>query len=142
MTLQNFLSAVRAILILVGSYIVGHSVFGHTVSADMFQVITGAVITLGSMVWGIATKTATVEGIESAVRSIISALGGLFAAAGVISNDNLNAILGVITAIAPFFQSALSKSKGQQVATGAVTMSPTTGMATSKIVPPQPAKAA
>lgn len=142
MTLQNFLSALRAVLILVGSYIVGKSVFGHTVSADTFQVITGSVVTLGSLIWGVATKTATVEAIESAVRSIISALGGLLASAGVISGDNLNAILGVVTAIAPFFQSALSKTKGKQQATGAITMSTTTGMAISKapVNPPPPSK--
>jgi uncharacterized membrane protein len=131
MALQNFLSALRALLILVGSYIVGKNLFGHAVDSSTWQIIVGAAVTVASTIWGIVTKTANVEGVESAVRSVITSIGGLLASAGVISGDNLNAILGLVTALAPFLQSVLSKSKNQQIASGTIT--PTaTGQVTTK----------
>src|ERR1700733_3147506 len=116
MALQNALSAIRALLILVGSYVVGKNVFGHAIDSSTWQIIAGSVVTVASTIWGIVTKTANVEGVESAVRSVITSIGGLLASAGVISGDNLNAILGLVTALAPFLQSVLSKSKNQQMA--------------------------
>jgi len=131
MALQNALSAIRALLILVGSYVVGKNVFGHAIDSSTWQIIAGSVVTVASTIWGIVTKTANVEGVESAVRSVITSIGGLLASAGVISGDNLNAILGLVTALAPFLQSVLSKSKNQQMASGAIT--PTaTGQVTTK----------
>ena len=119
MTQDNLLSSLRAVLILVGSYLVGHNVFGHAVDSSTWQIIAGAVVTVASTWWGIAAKTTTIEGVESAVRSIITSVGGLFVSAGVLSGDNLNAILGLVQ-VAPLLQSMLSKSKNQQIATGAV----------------------
>lgn len=131
MTQDNLLSFVRALLILVGSYVVGHNLFGHTVDSSTWQIIAGAVVTLSSIIWGIVTKSTSIEAVESAIRSIITSVGGLFVSAGVLSGDNLNAILGLVTAIAPAIQSALSKTKNQQIATGTVTTT-TTGQAVAK----------
>jgi len=120
MALQNALSALRAVLILVGSYVVGKNAFGHAIDSSTWQIIAGSVITIASTWWGIATKTTTIESVESAVRSIVTAIGGLFVSGGMLSGDNLTAILGLVTALAPLVQSMLSKSKNQQIATGAV----------------------
>jgi cell division protein ZapA (FtsZ GTPase activity inhibitor) len=130
--LQNLLSALRAIGALVGSYLVGHAVFGHTVSADALQVVGGAVLTIASTAWGIVTKTSNIEGIESAARSVISALGGLAVSAGVISGDQLAAILAAIIPLATFVQSALSKTKNQQITAGTTVISAATNKAVSK----------
>jgi len=118
--LQNLLSALRAIGTLIGAYLVGHAVFGHTITADIWQVVGGAFLTVVSTAWGIWTKTSNIEGIESAARSVISALGGLGVSAGVISGQQLAAILAAIIPIATFIQSALAKSKTQQIAAGTV----------------------
>jgi|ERR1700690_2584615 len=118
--LQNLLSALRAIGTLLGAYLVGHAVFGHTITADIWQVVGGAFLTVVSTAWGIWTKTSNIEGIESAARSVISALGGLGVSAGVISGQQLAAILAAIIPIATFIQSALAKSKTQQIAAGTV----------------------
>jgi len=134
MTQDNLLSALRAVLILLGSYVVGHNAFGHAVNANTWEIIGGAVVTIASTWWGIASKTTTIEGVESAIRSVISSLGGLFVSAGVLSGDNLNAILGLVTALAPAIQSMLSKSKNQQIATGAVKTTPE-GKAITNIPP-------
>lgn len=131
MTLDNLMSTLRALLVLIGSYLVGHAFFGHTLTQDSWTVIVGAVMTVASTIWGISTKTATLEGVESAVRSVITALGGLAAAAGIISSNTLNAVLGFVTAALPLLQSVLSKQKNSQIATGNVTTT-TTGKAIDK----------
>jgi hypothetical protein len=118
--LQNFLSLLRAVGTLIGSYLVGHAIFGHTVSADALQVVGGAVLTIASTIWGIVAKTSTIEGIESSVRSVIAALGGLAVSYSVISASQLAAILSAIIPLATVIQSMLSKSKNQQIATGAI----------------------
>ena len=118
--LQNLLSLLRAGGTLIGAYFVGHAIFGHTVSADALQVVGGAVLTIASTAWGIVTKTSNIEGIESAARSVISALGGLGVSAGVISGQQLAAFLAAIIPLATFIQSVLAKSKTQQIAAGTV----------------------
>lgn len=130
--LQNLLSAARAALALVGTYLIGHAIFGHTVTADIWQVLVGAASTIIGLVWGIVAKTSTIEGIESSVRSILAGLGGLGVSAGVISNSQLLAALAAIIPIATVVQSALSKAKNQQIATGATVISATTLKAVSK----------
>jgi hypothetical protein len=130
--MQNFLSALRALLILVGSYLVGHNLFGAAVNSQTWEVISGAIITVATMIWGVATKTSTIEGIESAARSVITSVGGLLTSSGVLTGDNLNAILGLVTAILPAIQSSISASKNSQVASGAVTISPITNQAVTK----------
>jgi hypothetical protein len=130
--LQNFLSLLRAAGTLIGAYLVGHAIFGHTVSADALQVVGGAILTIASTVWGIVTKTSNIEGIESAARSVISALGGLAVSAGVISGDQLAAILAAIIPLATFVQSAMSKTKNQQITAGTTVISAATNKAVSK----------
>jgi hypothetical protein len=123
--LQNLLSALRAIGALIGSYLVGHAIFGHTVTADVWQVVGGAFLTVVSAAWGIWTKTSTIEGIESSVRSVLAALGGLGVSYGVISASQLATILAAIVPLAVWIQSVLSKSKTQQIAAGTVAALPT-----------------
>jgi hypothetical protein len=123
--LQNVLSALRAVGSLIGAYLVGHAVFGHTITADVWQVIGGAVLTIVSAAWGVWTKTSTIEGIESSIRSVLAALGGLGVSAGVISGSQLAAALAAIIPLATVIQSALAKSKTQQIAAGTVIPLPT-----------------
>jgi len=128
------LSILRAILTMGGSYIVGHNLFGHTVDASIWQEVAGSVIALSAAIWGIADKTANIEGVQSALRSVIISVGGFLTAAGVISGDTLNSILGLITALAPILQSHLSKVKVKQIATGDLKVSADTG----KVAPAPP----
>lgn len=118
MTKETFLSVLRAAITMLGSYIVGHNLFGHAIDASLWQVIGGSLVTVGSILWGIADKSATIEGVQSAVRSVIITIGGLFTAAGMLNGDTLNAILGLVTAVTPVLQSYLSKAKVKAIATG------------------------
>jgi hypothetical protein len=135
---ENLLSTFRALLILAGSFLVGHNLFGHPIDSKTWQVVSGALVTIIATVWGIASKTATIESVESAVRSVITAIGGLLASAGIVTGSNVNAALGFVTALAPALQSYLGKTKGQQIAAGALTTSVLTGKA-SLALPKAPA---
>jgi hypothetical protein len=123
--LQNLLSALRALGALVGAYLVGHAIFGHTITEDVWQVVGGAVLTIVSTVWGIVSKTSHIEGIESSIRSVIAALGGLGVSYGVITGTQLATILAAIIPVATVVQSALAKAKTQQIAAGTAAALPT-----------------
>lgn len=118
MTQDTILSIIRSILTLVGTYLVGHNLFGLAVDSTSWQIWVGAAVALGSIIWGIVSKSAGIEQIQSAVRSIIISIGGLFVAAGKLNGNTLDAILGLITAILPVIQSYTSKLKVQQMAAG------------------------
>jgi hypothetical protein len=130
--LQNLLSFIRAAAALAGSYFIGHAWFGHTVTADIWSVIIGAIVTIASTWWGIAAKTSNIEGIESAARSLIASLGGLAVSYGAITSSQLATALAAVIPFAVFIQSMLSKAKNQQIAAGTTVISATTNKAVSK----------
>lgn len=131
---SNLLSAFRSIITLFGSYVIGHAIFGVAVTTTTWDIIGGSAATLFGTIWGIADKTATIEGVQSAVRSIIISLGGIMVAAGKVSQNTLNEVLGLITSLAPILQSYLSKVKVNQIATGVLKPS-TTGKVSTSIPP-------
>jgi len=117
---ETVFSILRTALTLVGSYIIGHNVFGHQVNSSTWQIIAGAIITATGTLWGIFDKTAGIEAIQSGVRSVIVSIGGLLTAAGVLTGETLDAILGLVAAVIPALQSHLSKVKVQQIASGSL----------------------
>lgn len=124
--LQNFLSLLRAIGAFIGALLVGHAYFGHTVSTDTLQVFGGAALTLATLIWGFATKTSTIEAVESSIRSIVAALGGVGVSAGLITGQQLATALAAIIPVAVYVQSVISKYKNKAIASGAAKVSPTT----------------
>jgi hypothetical protein len=115
---ENLFSTVRAILIFAGTFVVGHNLFGHPIDSSTWQIIVGSVISLGMALWGIVTKDTPVEGLESFFRSFIQGIGGILVADGILNNATLDAILGLLTAIAPLLQSFAAKAKVVQIAAG------------------------
>lgn len=130
MNKDTVLSILRALMTAGGSYIVGHNLFGHQVDASVWQEVAGSVIALVGAIWGVVDKTAGIEGVQSAVRSFLQSAGGFLTAAGVITGETLNAILGLATAIISVLQSHLSKVKVKQIADGTVNVSADTGKVT------------
>lgn len=124
MTKDTILSILRSVLTLVGSYAIGHAIFGIPITTSTWDVVIGSVLTLGSTVWGIIDKSASIEMIQSGLRSVFISIGGVLSAAGVVSGEVVNQILGLITALTPILQSYLSKLKVQQISNGVVVASP------------------
>ena len=137
MTKETILSVVRTLLTLLGAYIVGHNFFGGTVLVDnaLLDNIIGAVIGLGSAIWGIFDKSSGVDQLQSGLRSFITVIGGVLTAGGKISGTTLNLILGLIAPLLTIIQSFTAKQKIISIATG--TLSPTLSGKTVTNVPPK-----
>jgi hypothetical protein len=128
MNKETALSALRAILTILGSYLVGHSVFGHTVSDNLWQLLGGAAITIVSTVWGLTVKGTTVEQWQSILRSVFAALSGVLVALGVLNDQTAAAIAGLIPAIAAVLQGHLSRQTTKAMATGKAVADSKTGV--------------
>ena len=118
MSKEVLLSLVRTILTAIGAFFVGKTIFGTEVNSEVWQGWLGGALALVSTVWGIVSKDATVESVQSGLRSFIVVAGGILIALGKLKSETLEAILGVIAAIIPFLYSTLSKQKTAQLANG------------------------
>lgn len=135
MSQESVFSLIRSVLTFVGSYIIGHALFGIALTSTVWDVVIGSVVTLTGTIWGIADKTATIDSVSSAIRSVFIAIGGIFVAAGKVSQNTLNQILGIMTAAIPVIQSYISRLVVKQIATGTLTPSSTTGKVVKSIPP-------
>lgn len=113
-----FLSLLRTVLTAGGAWMVGHNILTTTIDTSLWQEIVGAIILVGSTIWGVIDKTTTIEAIQSAIRSILAVGGGILVAAGKISGDKLEAIGGMIIPILTFIYSYSSKKKNEMIADG------------------------
>lgn len=111
MNQANVISLIRTLLVFAGTFFIGHSVLNQPITSDVWDMIIGVSTTLVGGVWAIATKTATPDMIESSVRVVFTGIGGFLVAAGILSNEKLQAILGLIAPLIAFIQSMASKSK-------------------------------
>ena len=136
MNKDTLLSILRAVLTFAGTLLIGKNIFGHAVDSNNYEIVAGAIITVASTIWGIVDKSAGIEQIQSAVRSVIISIGGIFVSSGLIKGDTLNSFLGLATAIIPVIQSYTSKVKVQQMVSGQVAATATGKVVTQ--VPPKP----
>lgn len=118
MNQENFLSILRFILTSVGSYLVGREILNTQVDDATWQGWAGGIIALASTIWGIVSKTATVEMVQSGLRSVIVVGGGIALANGVINEKTLESIIGIVTIVVTMIYSQVAKKKSKNVATG------------------------
>jgi hypothetical protein len=114
---ETVYSLLRSVLILVGSFLIGTNtkIFGNPIDATLWEALLGAVLTLAGTLWGIFDKTATIEATQSGIRSVVTFIGGLFVATGKLKAETLVAIIGLITALIPVWQSALARKKVEMI---------------------------
>ncbi len=137
---ENIFSTIRAVLIFAGTFVIGHNLFGNAIDSSTWQIIAASVVSAGMFVWGMVTKDTPVEGMESFLRSFLQGIGGLLVSAGRITGDMLNAILGIVTALAPLLQSFAAKAKTAQVVAGTIAPVVVAGVATGKMAIQEPPK--
>lgn len=111
---------VRTLLSAFGAFLVGRNFFGHQIDESYWQEIVGLILGIISVIWSIYDKTATVESIQGAIRQTITFVGGLLFSAGLVTNQTINAVLGVVAALAPFIQGYLTRVKNNQLETGTI----------------------
>lgn len=113
---------VRTLLSAFGAFLVGKNLFGHAVDQSYLQEIIGVIMGVISVVWSVVDKTATVEMVQGGIRQLITFIGGLLVGAGKVTGETLQAILGIVTAIGPFIQGYLERTKNNQLDTGKITI--------------------
>lgn len=132
MSKETIFSLIRTIAIGVGAYLVGANtqIFGNVLDANLWEALVGGTITLVAAVWGIVDKTATIEATESAFKSVVALVGGLFVASGKLKAEVLVSILGVITTIMPWLLGNLSRRKLAKIQNDELTIARTEGKVT------------
>lgn len=115
---ESLASVFRIALTAIGAYLVGKNLLGQPIDSVLWQEIVGVALALFSTIWGIADKSATIEQIQSAVRSVLIVVGGLLVASGKIKEELLTAIIGIVTILIPAIQSETAKRKVAQIDSG------------------------
>lgn len=118
MTKDVILSLIRTLLTAFGAFLFGKNVFGTTLDSTTWEIWVGALLTLGSTIWGIVDKTSTIEAVQSGLRSVFTVGGGILVAMGKLTGQTLDSVVGLIAPIVTFLYSALSKQKNAQIASG------------------------
>ena len=112
---MNWLSIIRNVLTLAGAFLLGHNLFGLEVNESLWQEITGGIMVLAGVVLSILDKTLTIEKWQGALRHVALVVGGLLIAKGVLKPEQIEAILGVVTALGTILYGYLSKKKSQEI---------------------------
>lgn len=123
MQTDTFKSIIRAVIQLIGSYVIGHALFGaaHVITADIWETVTSAVAIIATTIWGIYDKSASVDQAASAIRSAVTSLLGVATSWGVVSGQNAIAFATLAGALLPVILSYLDKVKTKKIANGKLT---------------------
>lgn len=129
---ENILSIIRHILVAVGAYLVGKNFLGNAIDAESWQGWVGAAITAISVVWGVIDKTATIEMVQSGLRSVVTFVGTMLVASGKIKGELLTSLLAIISIGVPMLYSQLSIQKSKKVASGTLPVTELRGVDANK----------
>lgn len=108
---QQTQSVIRAFLMAIGAFLIGHHVFTTTIDASLWDTFTGIALAAVTLVWGVLQKTTGQDQIIAFVKQLAVFVGGFLVAAGKLSADQLNTWLGIVTAILSTVLSIWYKSK-------------------------------
>jgi hypothetical protein len=110
----------RATLQIIGSYIMAKNILGSSVDAVMWEMIVGGIMSVMSIVWGVLDKNVGIEMLQSTIRNVFVAFGGVLVAQGKLSSEKLETYIGFAITILPVVYSILSRKKSQAVVTGGI----------------------
>ena len=117
---SEVLTFLRAILIPLGTFLIGKNVFGRIVDIDVWEMTVGGVITIAGFMWSLMERTVTIELIQTTLRQIIKAVSGFLLASGYINSDKLEAISSLVSALSILWYGQLSKKKTRHLDTGKI----------------------
>jgi hypothetical protein len=118
MTRETFLGYLRTAMNIVGSLIVGSVIAGHAVTAPVLEGVIGGALSVAATIWGIADKTAGLEQITSALSKVITFAGGLLVSSGLLKDNTLTAIGGLIPLLADEINKRIHGQNIQNLVTG------------------------
>lgn len=118
-------SIIRTTLTFVGALLTGntlHYFFGHIIDTAYWQEITGIVLGCVSAYWSIQSKTLDIEKLQGGIRHVITFIGGILVAKGLLTNETIIAIGAFVTALLPLWQAHAARQKSQQLDQGKITI--------------------
>lgn len=121
-------SIIRYLLSALGAYLIGHQLWGTTVTPEIWQEWLGAVVAIISVVWGFVDKTVTLEAFQGALRQVIAIAGGLAVAKGLITAETFTTITGFVLSFSAWIYSFLSRQKSVQLARGQLSVAQLSGV--------------
>lgn len=136
MNKEKVFSIIRSVLTIVGAFLVGKSFLGNTIDDNLWLGIGGGIITAISVVWGIVDKTATIEGLQSGIRNVLIFFGALLVGSGIIKDEVLQAILGIVPIVITILYSQLSKAKSKEIAEGKLGVADLSGVKSAEVIAP------
>ena len=113
-------TVLRATLQIIGSYIMAKNLLGPSVDAVMWEMIVGGIMSVMSIVWGVLDKNVGIEMLQSTIRNVFVAFGGVLVAQGKLSSEKLETYIGFAITLLPVIYSILSRKKSQAVVTGSI----------------------
>ena len=113
-------TVLRATLQIIGSYIMAKNLLGPSVDAVMWEMIMGGIMSVMSIVWGVLDKNIGIEMLQSTIRNVFVAFGGVLVAQGKLSSEKLETYIGFAITLLPVIYSILSRKKSQAVVTGSI----------------------
>lgn len=109
MNSQQFFAALRALLMAVGSYFIGKMIFGVTIDQMWWESIVGIAMAAAALIWSYFANMETKTVLEGFVRQIITFVGAVFLARGILTKEILESILALLATVLPFLQSYNAK---------------------------------
>ena len=120
MTKETVIILIKALLTVVGSWLIGQNFIGQPIDQSVLEIIGGIIMSGVSIFWSIRDKSYTIESLQAFARQVLLFIGGLLIAANKITPDRFEAILGLILAVVPIVQSYASKKKAEQIKQGKI----------------------
>lgn len=118
MKTERLMSILRALLSIVGGFILGHNIFGLDVDETLWQEFLGSVLALSSIILSVIDKTANIEKIEGAARQILSFSGAALVARGILSAQQFATIFPALIVLLPLLLGKTSTTKTKALDTG------------------------
>lgn len=130
-------SLIRSLLTLFGSFLIGHTIFGHVLVSATFDTISGVAMTAFSIGWSFYKGQATEDTFESMIRQLLQGAGGLLVGSGLLNATQFGQITAFVILGIPMVWGYISKMKTAKIAAGHLTAQPT-GRVTKAGPPPGP----
>lgn len=125
---DQVISFIRSLLIALGAFFAGKMIWGQQLDYTLWQGIVGSAIGLFAVIWGITDKTATLEMVQSGLRSTWLVIGGFLITTGKIKAEMLNNVLAIIAIISPVLYGWISQLKSKNIATGKLPVAELSGV--------------
>lgn len=105
----NFMTFIRSLLALAGTFIIGHAIGGHAITSQLWDTVIGAALSLTAFITEWKSTNTTPTQLIGAATTALSAIGGALLAFGVVNQQTWAGITGVVTALIPLLQKQQTK---------------------------------